>query len=53
VTTPDPDLRAWAARLVADWPLPSVEQADLLKRTYGRVQLDTPQAPAAPTADAA
>ena len=52
MTTPDPELRAWAARLVADWPLPTTEQADLLKRTYGRVQLD-PEPPAATAADAA
>lgn len=36
------DLAQWARELVADWPPPSPEQAELLRRTFGRVVLDPP-----------
>ena len=38
MTSNEPELREWARRLVADWPPLTPEQADLLRRTYGRVQ---------------
>lgn len=35
MTTLDPDdIRVWAARLVRDWPGPTPEEADLLRRIF-------------------
>lgn len=44
------ELDAWAEQLVADWAPPSPEEADLLRRTYGRVRHHKPAAHAQPEA---